>query len=105
MDLFPFYLSDVVSSFADEKLETMPVEDAGEREEKQRVEPSSLSSLWGDAGSTQENSFARSLQMWYARGRENREAGPIWQCPSPPGRRSPTQRAHPTLTIIADESS
>ena len=52
MDLFSFYLSDVVSSFADEKLEPMPVEDAGEREEKQRDEPSQLSSLWGDAGST-----------------------------------------------------
>src|SRR2546426_3832476 len=50
----------------------MPVEDAGEREEKQRDEPSQLSSLWEDAGITQENSFARSLQMWYARGRENR---------------------------------
>jgi hypothetical protein len=65
------------------KLEPMPVEDAGEREEKQRDEPSRLSSLWEDAGITQENSFARSLQMWYARGRENRGAGPIWQCPSP----------------------
>jgi hypothetical protein len=51
----------------------MPLEDAWEREEKQRVEPLPLSSLWGDAGSTQENSFARSLQMCYARGRENRE--------------------------------
>ena len=83
MDLFSFYLSDVVSSFADEKLEPMLVEVAGEREEKQRDEPSQLSSLWEDAGITQENSFARSLQMWYARGRENRGAGPIWQCPSP----------------------
>ena len=54
------------------KLEPMPVEDAGEREEKQRDEPSQLSSLWEDAGITQENSFARSLQMCYARGRENR---------------------------------
>jgi hypothetical protein len=52
MDLFSFYLSDVVSSFADEKLEPMPVEEAGEREEKQRDEPSQLSSLWEDAGST-----------------------------------------------------
>lgn len=24
-----------------------------------------------------------SSQMWYARGRENRGAGPMWQCPSP----------------------
>ena len=61
----------------------MPVEDAGEREEKQRDEPSQLSSLWEDAGITQGNSFARSLQMWYARGRENRGTGPMWQCPSP----------------------
>jgi hypothetical protein len=40
MPLVSFFLSDVVSSFAYEKLETMPLEDAGEREEKQRDEPS-----------------------------------------------------------------
>jgi serine/threonine protein kinase len=33
------------------------------------------SHLWGDAVITQENSFAHSQHMWYARGRENREAG------------------------------
>ena len=62
----------------------MPVEDAGEREEKQRDEPSQLSSLWGDAGSTQENSFARSLQMCYARGRENREGWAHLEAFQPP---------------------
>ncbi len=61
----------------------MPVEDAGEREEKQRDEPSQLSSLWEDAGITQENSFARSLQMWYARGRENRGLDPFGSVPAP----------------------
>src|SRR5260370_28590713 len=66
-----------------EKLEPMPVEDAGEREEKQRDEPSQLSSLWGDAGITQGNSFARSLQMWYARGRENRGLGLCGSVPAP----------------------
>src|SRR6266702_6500078 len=71
--ILEYYLTDFVKC----------VEDAGERAEKQRDEPSQLSALWGDAGITQENCFARSLQMWYARGRENRGAGPIWQCPSP----------------------
>ncbi len=71
MDLFSFFLSDVVPRGAQEKLEPMPVEDAGEREEKQRDEPSQLS-------------------------------GPIWQCPRPPGRRSPTQRAHLTVTSVGD---
>ena len=65
------------------RLEPMPVEDAGEREEKQRDEPSQLSSLWEDAGITQENSFARSLQMWYARGRENRGLDPVGSVPAP----------------------
>src|SRR2546427_11726819 len=64
------------------KLEPMPVEDAGEREEKQRDEPSQLSSLWEDAGSTQENSFARSLQMWHARGRENSRLNPVDSVPA-----------------------
>jgi hypothetical protein len=45
MDLFSFFLSDVGSSFAYEKLEPMPVRMAGEREEKQRDEPLQLSSL------------------------------------------------------------
>ena len=44
MDLFSFFLSDVVPRGAHEKLEPMPVEDAGEREEKQKDEPSQLSS-------------------------------------------------------------
>jgi hypothetical protein len=65
------------------KLEPMAVEDAGEREEKQRDKPSQLSSLWEDAGITQENSFARSLQMWYARGRENRGLDPFGSVPAP----------------------
>jgi hypothetical protein len=34
----------------------MPVEDAGEREEKQRDEPSQLSSLWEDAGISERTS-------------------------------------------------
>ena len=38
------------------KLEPMPVEDAGEREEKQRDEPSQLSSPWGDAGISERTS-------------------------------------------------
>jgi len=70
----------------------MPVEDAWEREEKQRVEPSQLSSLWGDTGSTQENSFACSLQMWYARGRENRE-GWAYVAVSQPARQAFTHAA------------
>jgi hypothetical protein len=52
-------------------------------EEKQRDEPSPLSSLWGDTGTPQENSFARSLQMWYARGRENRGLDPCGSVPAP----------------------
>ena len=61
MDLFSFFLSDVVSSFADGKLEPpMPVEDAGEREEKRRDGSSQLLSLWGDTGIAQEIRFARS---------------------------------------------
>jgi hypothetical protein len=59
MPLVSFFLSDVVSSFAYEKLETMPLEDAGEREEKQRNEPSQLSSLWGDTGSTESEIASR----------------------------------------------
>ena len=87
------------------RLEPMPVEDAGEREEKQRDEPSQLSSLWEDAGITQKNSFARSLHMWYARGRENRGLDPFGSVPDPPDRPSPTQRAHPTVISVADGSS
>jgi hypothetical protein len=45
MDLSSFFLSDVGSSFAYEKLEPMPVRMAGKREEKQRDEPLQLSSL------------------------------------------------------------
>jgi Rv2258c-like winged HTH domain len=48
------------------------------------------------------SSFARSPQICYARGRENRGSGPIWQCPRPPDRRSPTERAPQTVTSVAD---
>src|SRR2546427_1250854 len=41
------------------KLEPIPVEDAGEREEKQRDEPSQLSSLWEDAGITERETASR----------------------------------------------
>jgi hypothetical protein len=37
----------------------MPVEDAGEREEKQGDEPSPLSSLWRDAGITESETASR----------------------------------------------
>src|SRR6266700_7180956 len=44
--------------------------------------------------------------MCYARGREEQGLyGFVWSCPhTTPGRRSPTERAHPTLTSIADGS-
>src|SRR6266516_2286599 len=44
--------------------------------------------------------------MCYARGREEQGlCGFVWSCPhTTPGRRSPTERAHPTLTSIADGS-
>jgi hypothetical protein len=61
----------------------MPVEDAGEREVKWRDGSLQLLSLWGDTEIAQEIRFARSLQMWYARGRENRGLGPFGSVPAP----------------------
>ena len=83
----------------------MAVEDAGEREEKQRDEPSQLSSPWGDAGITESETVSRVRSTCGML--EAERTGGLDSCGSvpAPGRRSPTQRAHPTLISIADGSS
>jgi hypothetical protein len=94
------------ADFAYEKLELMPVEDAGEREEKQRDEPSQLSPLWGDSGITESETASRvRSKCGKLEAERTGRLGPCGSVPTPPGRRSPTQRAHPTLTSIADGSS
>ena len=65
------------------KLEPMPVEDAGEREEKQRDEPSQLSSLWGDAGITQENSFFVRSKCGMLKAERTGGLGPFGSVPAP----------------------
>jgi hypothetical protein len=71
----------------------MPVEDAGEREEKQRDEPSQLSSLWEDAGITQENSFFVRSKCGMLEAERTEGLGPFGSVPDPPDRPSPTERA------------
>ena len=65
------------------KLEPMAVEDAGEREEKQRDEPSQLASLWGDARITQENSFFVRSTCGMLEAERTGRLGPFGSVPAP----------------------
>ncbi len=77
---------------------------AGEPEEKQRDESSHAFVSVVRHRDYSRKQFLRSPHMCYDGGRDNRGAGPIWTCPRPPDRRSPTERAHLTVISIPDGS-
>ena len=87
-----------------EKLEPMPVKSTGEREEKQRDEPSPLGPC-GETAETLKKTATRVRRTCDMLEAERTGGWAYVAVTQPPGRRSPTQRAHPTLISVADGSS
>ncbi len=78
-----------------------------EREEKERDEPSPLSSLWEDSGITESETVSRvhpKCAMLEAQ-KNMGWTGPFGRPRPTPDRRSPTERAHPLTISVAERSS